>query len=973
MIERRQFLKTLGLAGSAAVLESSCGRRTSNELIPYFVEPDAVVAGAAAHYATVCRACPAGCGLIATVNNGRIIKAEGSPQHPIGGGRLCARGQASVQSVYNPYRFRQPLRRDSNGILQPVAWTDAVAELAAKLREAAARGRDRLAWIGRLETGPFDELVGSWLGAFNSTRRLAYETFDYHALRAAGEAAFGRAEIPRYDFDKADFVLAFGAEFLETWISNVEFTRGYSRLRARRQHDPSGAFVWVAPRLSLTGLNADAWLPVRPGAEAAAACAIAHVMIAENRIHPSAASIVSDVRSALERFTPDGIAAAAGTTAEGLRTAARRFARPGASIALGGGTAASGDVGLETAVLLLNALNGNVGSTVTFGAAHALDRVATHEDIHALVEAMSAGAIDVLLVHHSNPVYSLPPAAGFDAAIARVPFVVNFGSLQDETTDRAALVMPDHHDLESWGTYAPRAGITGSLQPAAQPLFDTRATADVLIDTAREAGVAIGGDVPPRDWRERLDEWWASSTTADRNEIVREGGVFAEAGPPAPVVFRGVSDAIRAISVPAGSPALAFIAFPTAHLFDGRDADVSWLQELPDPVQKTVWGNSVEMHPDAAARVGVADGDEVEVQSPHGRVTARARLYGGLHPGAVAMAIGYGRTASMRVAAGRGARASALLPSSSGPSAVWRVDEVTIRRAAGGRRLIVLQAETAAPSDGAPPAARLVSPARVDNRAPQPPQTVQFYPAHEHKEHRWGMAIDLNACTGCSACVVACYAENNIAVVGPDLCEQGREMSWIRVEREVHTLPSEEGLQTPGNVFLPMLCQQCDNAPCESVCPVYATYHNPEGLNAQVYVRCIGTRFCSNNCPYKVRRFNWGRYGWTAPLGEQLNPNVTVRSVGVMEKCTFCIQRIQAGKLEAKRAHRAPRDGEIVPACAQTCPADAIVFGDLHDPDSRVSQLSRAARGYRELEELNTKPAITYLRRVIPGAPEHDA
>jgi molybdopterin-containing oxidoreductase family iron-sulfur binding subunit len=282
----------------------------------------------------------------------------------------------------------------------------------------------------------------------------------------------------------------------------------------------------------------------------------------------------------------------------------------------------------------------------------------------------------------------------------------------------------------------------------------------------------------------------------------------------------------------------------------------------------------------------------------------------------------------------------------------------------------VLQAETAARPDAEPPLAKIVAPARVDVGEPRKADTVQFYPPHEHPQHRWGMAIDLNACTGCSACVVACYAENNVAIVGPELCAQGREMSWIRIERVAHGVGSSPGLHAPGNVFLPMLCQQCDNAPCESVCPVYATYHNPEGLNAQIYARCIGTRFCSNNCPYKVRRFNWARYEWTAPLGEQLNPDVTVRSVGVMEKCTFCVQRIQAGKLAATRDERTVRDGDIVPACAQTCPADAIVFGDLHDPNSRVSRLAGNARGYHALEELNTKPAITYLRRVVPGAPE---
>jgi anaerobic selenocysteine-containing dehydrogenase/Fe-S-cluster-containing dehydrogenase component len=967
VIERRQFLKTIGLAGSAAMFDS-CARHSPGEAIPYYDLPDAVVAGRPANYATTCRGCPAGCGLTAKTVNGRITKAEGNPQHPVGQGRLCARGQATVQSVYNPYRFRQPLRRDAHGILQPLSWGDAEQLLATKLREARSRGPDRIAWLGRLETGPFDELVESWLTAAGTSRRLAYDTFDYHSIRAAADVAFGRAEIPRYDLDRAEFVLAFGAEFLETWISNVEFTAAYARLRNRRLHDPGGAFVWVAPRMSLTGLNADGWIPAPAGSETAIAFAIASAMIADGVAEPSVLARFPRLRIALDQFAPERVAAATGIPAAAIHTVAHRFARRSASVALGGGAAATGDrasVALEVAVFLLNALNGNVGTTVTFGAAHALNRLAAPKDILSLVDAMSAGHIDVLLVHHANPVYTLPPALGFDAALARVPLIVNFGTLQDETTDRAHLALPDHHDLESWGTYAPRDGIVGSLQPAAAPLFDTRATADVLIELAQQVDGKMAHAIGAASWRERVQRWWGES----HEETVRQGGRLDVEITPAAVSLRDVSATIASTPLPSPNATLTFVAYPTAQLFDGRHADVSWLQELPDPVHKTVWGNCVEIHPDTASRLGIADDDEVEISSPHGRVTARARLYAGLEARTIAMAIGYGRTSSMRFADTRGANAIRILPPpGDDPGAVWRTAGVTVRRASGGRRLIVLQQHMAA--DGAPPIAHVVGPERVDERHPEPSKSVQFYPPHEHKEHRWGMAIDLNTCTGCSACVVACYAENNIAVVGPEFCDQGREMSWIRLEREVHDFTERDGLKAPANVFLPMLCQQCDDAPCESVCPVYATYHNPEGLNAQVYARCIGTRFCSNNCPYKVRRFNWARYGWTAPLGEQLNPDVTVRSVGVMEKCTFCVQRIQAGKLDAEREERGVRDGDIVPACAQTCPADAIAFGDLHDPDSRVSRLSRLARGYHALEELNTKPAITYLRRVLPGAPD---
>ncbi len=967
MIERRQFLKTLGLAGSAAMLDG-CAEPPAQELIPYFSSPDAVVAGTPAHYATTCRACPAGCGLIATTMNGRIIKAEGNPQHPIGRGRLCPRGQATVQSVYNPYRFRQPLLRDRKGELQPLSWGDAEQLLAPRLRDARRRGPNRIAWIGRLETGPFDELVASWLASLGSTRHLAYETFDYHALGEAAQLTLGRREIPRYDFDRAEFVLAFGAEFLETWVSNVEFAAAYARLRARRIHDPAGSFVWISPRLSLTGLNADHWISALPGSEAAIACAVANVMIADGLVPPSTLAAVPAVGSALSRFAPEHVSSATGVSAEGIRAAARRFARHGASVAIGGGAAATGDtaVALEVAVLVLNAVNGNIGSTVTFGSSHALNRVATGDDIRHLVSSMAAGEVDVLLVHHANPLYTLPPSTGFEAAMARVPLVVNFGSMQDETTDRSHLVMPDHHDLESWGTFTARSGIVGAQQPAATPLFDTRATADVLVEVARQIDAETAHAIGTEGWPQRLAEWWGN----DRETSIQQGGRFDESAAAAPVTLRDVSTTISSIPLPSPTTMLSFLAYSTTQLFDGRDADSSWLQELPDPVHKSVWGNCVEIHPETAARLDLSDGDSVDLVTLHGQARATVHLYSGLHPTAIAMAIGYGRTASMRFADTRGANAITLLPPPGTAGARWRSDGVTVRRTSKRTRLVLLQEQMMAHVAGETPAAKIVRPARVDEPESAPAKAVQFYPPHEHKEHRWGMAIDLNACIGCSACVVACYAENNIAVVGPKLCEQGREMSWIRIEREVHEIKGGEGLQQPGNAFLPMLCQHCDNAPCESVCPVYATYHNPEGLNAQVYARCIGTRFCSNNCPYKVRRFNWGRYGWTPPLGEQLNPDVTVRSVGVMEKCTFCVQRIQAAKLTARREQRALGDSDVVPACAQTCPAEAIVFGDLHDPNSRASRLSQLARGYHVLEELNTKPAITYLRRVIPGAPD---
>ncbi|MFQ5883340.1 MAG: molybdopterin dinucleotide binding domain-containing protein, partial [Candidatus Methylomirabilales bacterium] len=401
--------------------------------------------------------------------------------------------------------------------------------------------------------------------------------------------------------------------------------------------------------------------------------------------------------------------------------------------------------------------------------------------------------------------------------------------------------------------------------------------------------------------------------------------------------------------------------------YDGRMANRPWLQELPDALTQIVWDSWLEIHPADAKPIGVKEGDLLRIESPFAHVDLPAHLSAGVHPGTLAVPVGQGHTAFGRYAKGRGANPIPLLPpdpEEASGGLPWIATRVTITPT-GQRHPLVSTTGSDRPHDreiiqtiplgtlqsGRPPKAH--------------PHLLQIYPEHPHPDHRWGMTIDLNACIGCGACVTACYAENNLAIMGKEQVGAGREMSWIRIERV-----NSGGPDRPEHHFLPMLCQQCDKAPCEPVCPVYATYHNPGGLNVQVYNRCVGTRYCSNNCPYKVRRFNWFMAEWPEPLHMQLNPDVTVRTMGVMEKCTFCVQRIQAGKLKAKAEERPVRDGEIVPACAQTCPTRAIVFGDLKDPESEVSKRAKDPRRYRVLEDLNTQPAIAYLKKIRPGPVE---
>ena len=579
MIDRRQFLKTLGLTGSVAMLDH-CAPAPSEKLIPYLISPDDITPGIPTYYATTCRECPAGCGMLVKAIDGRITKAEGNPNHPISRGHLCARGQAAVQSLYNPDRFGMPHSRDSNGAMRQIAWDEAETLLAAHLRAAKQRGANRVAWIGGLTTGALDELTVAWLRALGSDRRLQYEPFDYEPLRAASEVAFGRREVPRYDFAAAQYVLSFGADFLETWISNVEFTAGYADVRRRRIREDAGSFTWIGPRQSLTGLNSDAWIAPRPGTEGLVALAIAESMIAEGLTHPSVAAQLPSIQRVVSAYSAERVKDITEVDPSAIRLVARQFASSLPSLAVGGGVSGAGErhaVELELAVLLLNVLAGNVGRTVTYAAGYALDRLATRAEIVELTQAMAGGEIDVLLVHRANPAFTLPPALGFVDAMRRVPFVVTFASTPDETSDHAHLVLPDHHFLENWCDYSPRAGILNLLQPAATPLLHSRATGDVLIEVARQVDDETARAFGDAQWLDYLRTRWlehgasGGDAAPDRElrwlSAVRAGGRVEEPAASAVTLrdLSGLLDHVASDAAPlAGTHTL--VAYPSPHL-----------------------------------------------------------------------------------------------------------------------------------------------------------------------------------------------------------------------------------------------------------------------------------------------------------------------------------------------------------------------------------------------------------------------
>jgi molybdopterin-containing oxidoreductase family iron-sulfur binding subunit len=1014
-LDRRDFLKLVGLgAGGAAA--AGCAEKVE-QLIPYVVQPEVITPGLPVVYASTCQECPAACGLHVRTREGRPIKLEGNPDHPLSRGRLCARGQASIGRTYHPDRFRGPMRRGADGKLSPVSWQEAIAQLARAVAESVSG-----TWILGGPVGPtLSELLDRFVAAVGAGGRLVYEPLSHDGLREASRAVFGAAGIPIFDLGGADFVLDLGADCFETWLSPVEHQRQV--LEARDVGTPAGRaarMVYVGPRLSMTASNADEWLPARAGAEGLVALAIARVAL--ERRQAAGRPVGGDpalLAGLLAGFAPERVAEATGLPAEALRRVGEQIAEASRPVALppGAGLSSSRAVAANAAVLLLDAVIGAIGQTVGLPPEEPPARApARLDEIARLVDAMRAGRVSVLLVHDTNPLYSLPPELGFREALARVGLVVAFAPMPDETTEAAHWILPDHTPLESWGDAAPRPGVRSLVQPTLRPLYDTQALGDTLLATARALGEATAAKLPPGSFRGVLEAAWSG---VDFAAALAKGGSFQPVPLRAGPVLASAARLRLAAPELAGDGEHALLALPSPLLYDGRGAALPWLQETPDPVTKIAWQSWLEMSPASAEALGVETGDVVAVETPAGRAEVPAFVRGGIRDDAVALAVGQGHGVGLyashandgRPGAARGVSATGLLPAARDEAGGRAWLAVRARLSATGRhaRLALTQksdnkrgrqlgeavslaalgaapgAEPPAGAPGAEPPAGAPGGghgATHEIRRPYDPARD----AVDDSPYRWGMTIDLDRCTGCSACVVACSIENNVPTVGEEQVLRSRQMSWIRIERYLGDgepelrpgRPPYESHEQLGRIDVRhsvMLCQQCGAAPCEPVCPVFATYHSPEGLNGMIYNRCIGTRYCSNNCPYKVRRFNWFDYGierWPDPLPLLLNPDVTVRGQGVMEKCTFCVQRIDLARQAALDAGRPIADGEVTPACAQTCPSQAIVFGNLRDEASRAVRLARAAeaRSYHALHVLNTRPAVSYLARVIrePGS-----
>jgi molybdopterin-containing oxidoreductase family iron-sulfur binding subunit len=998
---RRQFLKIMSASLAFAGL-TGC-RWPKEDIVPYAKNPAGRKPGVPLQYATTLDLAGFATGLLVTSYDGRPIKVEGNRDHPFSLGATDAIAQASILDLYDPDRSVWPVHRDGRRA-ENVRWDQVDAALRKQFGDVKTRQGVGLCVLSEASSSPsVADMRRRLLAAMPQARWFEYEPLSRDNERRGAELAFGQPLAMQFALDQADVIVCLDADLLLTHPASVRHTRDFARGRTAKEGRMSRLYA-VESTLSLTGSNADGRYLARCTDIPRIACQLAAALIAQGLRLPSSAAALGEVVSA----------AAAQAPPKFVETIARDLLahRERGIVAVGPRQPAL----VHALAHVLNEALGNQGRTVQLRPLADGPRPTHLEAIASLTDAMRGGAVDTLLILGGNPVYDAPADVAFGEALSRVRTSIHLSEREDETSLACTWHLPRAHYLESWGDARALDGTLSIVQPLIEPLYGGRTPIEILalaagdsltrgydiIRRTFESQQAVADGEADAAWRRALHDGVVAGSTSGAAMPALKGadwaGELARLARPAPVV-NGTFE----------------LVFAQDHkVYDGRFANNGWLQELPDPITKLTWDNAALMAPGDADRLGVRRDDLVDIALAGRTLRAAVCVVPGQAPGSLTLLLGYGRRAAGQVGERVGFDAYAIRTLEGFHAAAG----ATVKAVGASHRLATTQDHHAIRSHvgdvetqhRVPSLVRegtleefLHEPRFVRHMVHSLPLTQPFAD-HTYDGFRWGMAIDLSKCTGCSACVVACQAENNVPVVGKDEVIMGREMHWLRIDRYFRGDPVE-----PQVSHQPMPCQHCENAPCEQVCPVAATIHDSEGLNLMVYNRCVGTRYCSNNCPYKVRRFNWfyNHYGPSHPRSKAEgtlepfnpdhpaflpqrrmteieimvhNPSVTVRSRGVMEKCTFCIQRIEAAKISARNESVSPSptatgepgipDGAIVPACAQVCPAEAIVFGDLNDPASRVRAWHADDRAYDMLEELNARPRNRYLARLRNPASE---
>ncbi len=978
-VDRRDFMKLFGLGGLAAGA-ASCVRRPAEHAIPYVNQPVDQMPGIPVEYATTCGACSNGCGLMVKTKGGRPTKIEGSQEHPISRGALCALGQAQTQALYHPERLKKPLVRYRKR-LDSVDWDKIYPQLAEKLQEAK-----NPAIITGGSTGHRHIFYQEWLnrlGFFKSNLYTWESNSLFSATAKANELAFGHKGVPRVDLEKANYILGIGSDFLDVGISSLYQTRGFADSHSYR-NGKKGKFVQLESHLTLTGAKADTRLIIPPGSELVCSLLLLRAL-SENvsakgslRVKEEVRKILSQNRSILlDGYDQVGISR---ETFDNLATDLLKQT----SVLMTGGTGNSGEDGtlLQLVGILGNLLIGSYG-VVMFQDKGWQNAPVQTNDLDRFIDNIDSH--DLLLIIDCDPVSTTPEAWGLKNLISKVPTVVSIQPFPQEVDEFAHFVLPANHFLESWGDEQPIHGFWSLRQPVIRAATGSRQAEDILLWLL----ASVGKSLPYENYRSFLYKQWKSvykSIGSDLDykmffQFSLKRGFAGHLKSRSVGSLKKVSSYFHHVDMP--EPGLKVSSPLDPKLLDGRGAHLPVLQEVGDCLTTIAWDTPIAMSPILMKDMGLKVNQVVEVKSSAGSLEGAVYPLPGLHPNSVIITQGNGQNNKRSTISHKnGLNPLTLFPKKADPLSGQPVtchQPVTIKPTGKWYRLAMMQKHNDIAN-------------RVDivkkyslKKMKKLPKKVDVdtvpdvFPKLQEMTYRWGMSIDLDRCNGCGACMTACAIENNVPQVGREQVLLGREMHWIRMDRYFYG-----DIEEPVVTFQPVMCQHCNHAPCEAVCPVFATAHDPEGLNAMTYNRCVGTRYCANACPYKVRRFNWWTHKW-GTMGERAqdrnprpsNPDVTVRTAGVMEKCTMCVGRIRDGKHKAKLAGRQVIDGEIKTACQQTCAAGAITFGNLNDPNSQVTQDRSDPRSFLMLGGdpahghygLKTLPNVNYLAEVTFDEP----
>ncbi len=968
--QRRDFLKAMGF-GMAAVTLAAC-ETPVHKAIPYLNKPEFTIPSISDYYASTYVNNGDFASILVETREGRPIKIEGNPLSTISKGGTTAQVQASLLSLYDIDKLKGPQRGNAS-----VGWDVADREIINALNTVAARGGAVRIVTSTIISPTTKAVVADFIAKYPTAQHVMYDANSAFGMMQANQTSFGKAAIPSYAFDKAETIVSIGADFLGTWVAPIAYMRAYAE--GRKIGAVGGGKKSMSRHyqfetgLSMTGANADYRSPIKPSQEGVLAVAL-YNKVAQKLGGTTLGSVTIDVPH--------------------LDKAATDLARTrGRSLVVAG----SNDPDVQVVINALNSMLGSYGSTIDL-TIPVYTRQGNDLQMNGFINDAKAGRVGAVLFFGANPVYDHPRGAELAEVLAKMPLSLSFSDRADETASLCKYITPVPHFLESWGDAEPQAGQLTLIQPAISYIFKTRQFESSLLTWAGK----------PNDYQVYLKNHWSTtyypqSTGFDSFDsfwvkclydglfVPQNGQTVAGATTFAGNAAQAATGIAQRFKPGAG---MEMSLYEKVSIGTGSMANNPWLQEMPDPVTKACWDNYAALSQKTANDIGVTQNDLVTVKANGKSIELPVMIQPGQADNTVSVAIGYGREKAGKAAAGVGKNVYPFAGILNG-YVLFTAGSVTVEKAGGnheiaqtqthdtvmGRRAVVQEGRLVDYVKN--PTAGRYFPKVVTPEGPVDPANITLWHGYGKPNHSWGMVIDLNSCIGCNACVVGCQAENNVQVVGREEVLMRREMHWIRIDRYYSSDAEAEdfsGLEiasaNPEVVFQPMLCQHCSNAPCETVCPVLATTHSTEGLNQMTYNRCIGTRYCANNCPYKVRRFNWFKYfdndnfdyHFNNDLGKMvINPDVTVRSRGVIEKCSFCVQRIQEGKLTAKKERRRPLPDEIQSACAQACPTNAIIFGDMNNPESTISKVLETEmneRAFHVLEEINVRPQISYLTKI---------